>query len=219
MQGRFSHGGPSGFTPVGEALPATDVYSIAARNDTLWLCTEKGIFSLNDPYNPLNPSSWKYWEETRAFELENVRAGETSIYACGMSGAVELEAGSDRFELLIDYTSQADSAVIDMIEFDSSLYAAIRGSVIVKNGESWEEAGIWLPSSRWPVSLFTLNGVLYVSFTYQTKVTDLVNTQAGMGLYHLENGQWLLETIPGIQCKGFTRCPVLRMAGSMWPPT
>lgn len=200
-RGGFSHGGPSGFTPVGEALPATDVYSIAARNDTLWLCTEKGIFSLNDPYNPLNPSSWRYWAETRNYELDKVRAGETSIYACGMSGAVQLEAGADRFELIIDYTSQADSAVIDMIEFDSSLYAAIRGSVIVKNGESWEETGIWLPSSRWPVSLFTLNGVLYTSFTYQTKVTDLVNTQAGMGLYRLQNGQWLLETIPGIQCK------------------
>ncbi len=91
--------------------------------------------------------------------------------------------------------------MIDMIEFDSSSMPPSGGSVIVKNGESWEEAGIWLPSSRWPVSLFTLNGVLYVSFTYQTKVTDLVNTQAGMGLYHLENGQWLLETIPGIQCK------------------
>lgn len=200
--GGVAHGDANGFTPVGDAFTANDVYFISERNDTLWFCTDKGIYSLHDPLNPLNPDSWFHWEETKRMDLERVRTGSSSVFACGRSGAVELEAGSDRFQYIIDYEEEPDSAVIDIIQTDQDLFAAIHGDVLVRSGTDWISSGTGLPWARWPICLFEIEEQLFAAFSYQTNIIDITNTQSGLGLFHLTSaGQWVFETIPGLQCK------------------
>lgn len=72
--GGFAKGGPAGFVPVTRnGLNVDDVYSIAERNDTLWLCTNRGIFTLPSDFlsSPNNPDSWIFWPETQDLHLSN----------------------------------------------------------------------------------------------------------------------------------------------------
>ena len=200
--GGVAHGGPQGFTPVGEAFTANDVYYMAERGDTLWLCTDKGIYSLHDPWNPLNPDSWYHWQDTRDLELNTVRTGVSSVYACGKSGALELEPGETRFSFLIDYSSIPDSMITDVIETDQGLFAAIHGDILKRNGEEWISSGTGLPPIRWPICFFEAGGRLYSAFSYQTSIVDITNTQSGLGLFYLTPAEeWGFRQIPGLQCK------------------
>lgn len=198
--GGFAHGDVNGFTPVGDAISADDVYSIAARNDTLWLCTSKGIYSLHDSENPLNPSSWNHWEETQYLQLRRVRAGISSIYACGDSGAVALSPGVNRFSYILDYSAAPDSGVIDIMETGSGLLAACRGIVYRQVGESWEKEGTGLPMFFWPTCFFQVGESVNCGFSHQTNLGDLQNTQSGLGFYILSQDVWTNFTLPGIQC-------------------
>lgn len=200
--GGAAHGGVLGFTPLGQAFTANDVYSIAERNDTLWLCTDKGIYSLHDPLNPLNPGSWRQWEETRDLSLATVRTGLTSVYACGRSGLLELEGGAEDFQFIIDYRAVADSMVTDVIETGEGLFAAVHGLVLKRSGASWVSSGSGLPPFNWPICFFEAGGRLYTAFSYQTNIIDISNTQSGLGLFYLDgSGSWVFEAIPGLQCK------------------
>ncbi len=197
--GGFAHGDINGFTPVGDALSADDVYSVSTRNDTLWLCTNKGIFSLHDPGNPLNPASWEHWEETQFLQLRKVRVGTSAVYACGDSGAVALSPGMTSFQYILDYSQAADSSVIDIMETGSGLLAACRGIVYRQAGESWEKEGTGLPMFYWPTCLFEIDETVHCGFTYQTTLGNLVNTQSGLGFYSLSQNIWTNFTIPGLQ--------------------
>jgi len=199
--GGFAHGGVNGFTPVGDAFTANDVFSISARNDTLWLCTDKGIYSLHDLVNPLNPASWKHWQDTQSLELSRISTGESSIYACGKSGVVELEAGFERFKVILDYSDSPDSSAIDVLETDKGLFAAVHGAVLRFDGENWTGYGSGIPMVFWPSCLFEVQGTLHAGFSYQTNILDLLNTQAGLGFYILEGEYWNNFPIPGLQCK------------------
>ena len=200
--GGVAHGNAQGFTPVGEAFTATDVYFMSQRNDTLWLCTDKGIYSLHDPENPLNPASWNHWVETREMDLEVVRTGSTSVYACGKSGAIELPAQGDRFDFILDYSAVSDSMVTDILETPDGLFASVHGEVLVRDQENWAVSGTSLPSARWPVALFTVDGTLHAAFSFQTSIIDIGNFNSGIGLYYLaESGKWTYSGIPGLQSK------------------
>ncbi len=102
--GGLARGDEFGFVPVivqGSFNP-DDVYSLAQRNDTLWMCTDRGIFSLLSNNDPYNPDSWTYWPETQGLQMNRIRTGEHSVYACGNSGAIELQPGEESFKFLID---------------------------------------------------------------------------------------------------------------------
>lgn len=200
--GGVAHGDAQGFTPVGEAFTANEVYYASARGDTLWFCTDKGIYSLHDPWNPLNPDSWYYWEETREMDLSVVRTGSSLVYACGKSGLLELDPDSMLFQYLIDYSSVSDSMVTDVIETDQGLFAAVHGAVIKRNGDEWVSSGNGLSPFRWPVCLFQVGGTLYTAVSFQTSIIDVANTQSGLGLFSLgSNSHWDFQPIPGLQCK------------------
>lgn len=203
--GGFARGDSSGFVPI--IAPGTfnpdDVYSLAQRNDTLWLCTDRGIYSLPaDPlHNPFHPDSWTHWPETQGLQLDRVRTGEYSIYACGASGAMELSPGGDSFQFIIDYSSVSDSAIVDVRETSLGLLAAGHGVVFYRDGANWIELGSGIPSVRWPTAIFEMEDDVYCSFSFMTDVGSLTNTQAGLGFYHLQDDHWGHIPIPGIQCK------------------
>jgi hypothetical protein len=199
--GGLASGGAEGFVPVdpdltGGGYNAENVYSLASRNDTLWLCTDRGIYTLTDLSNPFNPDSWIYWEDTRELQLDRIRAGESSIYVCGGSGALELSPGDQAFKFIIDY-SAADSTIVDVLETSQGLLAAGRGTVMRREGIKWRTFGTGLPSDRWPTVLFEMGGFVYSGFNYG----ELNNYQTGLGFYRLENGVWVHFPIPGMQCK------------------
>ncbi|MCK5131257.1 MAG: hypothetical protein KAR40_03795 [Candidatus Sabulitectum sp.] len=200
--GGFARGDENGFVPIpGSVFSPDDVYSISERNDTLWLCTSRGIYSLPSTYTPFSPASWTHWPETQGLQLTRVRVGEHSIYACGGSGAVELSPGGGSFQFIIDYTSVSDSAIVDVMETSHGLLAAGHGVVYSRNGSNWSEFGSGLPSARWPTVLFELNSGIFSGFSYVDNIIDLNNSQTGLGFYHLQEGSWEHIPIPGIQCK------------------
>ncbi|PIE52640.1 hypothetical protein CSA37_05260 [Candidatus Fermentibacteria bacterium] len=199
--GGFAYGDQIGFTPVGDAFSADNVYSISVRNDTLWLCTEKGVYTLSDPSLPQNPDSWLYWEGTDTLGLRRVRAGESSVFACGDAGVVELSPQDSVFRFVLDYSAEKDSSVIDVLELDEGLLAACHGQVLIRSGGQWSPLGSGIPSAFWPTCLFTVEDQLHCGFTIQTDLPNLVNTQSGLGFYILSSNTWSNYTIPGMQCK------------------
>ncbi len=203
--GGFAKGDSAGFVPIiapGVFNP-DDVYSLAQRNDTLWLCTDRGIYSLpaDTLHDPFNPNSWTHWPETQGLLLNRIRTGEHSIYACGTSGAMELLPGDDSFKFIIDYSSVSDSAIVDVRETSHGLLAAGHGVVFRREGAAWIELGSGLPFSYWPTVLFEMEGDVYSGFSFTTNIIDLTNTQTGLGFYHLSENSWEHIPIPGMQCK------------------
>jgi len=201
--GGLASGGEAGFVPIdpsltGGAYNAEDVFSLASRNDTLWLCTDRGIYTLTDVENPFNPDSWIYWQETSEMQLSRVRAGASSIYACGGSGAIELAPGAESFRFIIDYSSVADSTIVDILETSQGLLAAGRGTVMGRQSSRWYPLGTGLPPDTWPTTLFEMAGFIYCGFNYSVELT---NSQTGLGFYRLEGDNWVHFPIPGMQCK------------------
>ena len=203
--GGFARGDSAGFIPVVApgAFNASDVYSLAERNDTLWLCSDRGIYSLptDSSHDPFNPDSWTHWPETQGLQLNRVRTGENSVYACGNSGALELASGGKSFEFIIDYSSASDSAIVDIMETSHGLLAAGHGIIMKRDGSDWTELGTGLPAVRWPTTIFEMEGDIYAGFTLPENIIDLGNTQAGLGFYHLQGDSWEHLPIPGMQCK------------------
>lgn len=201
--GGFARGDENGFVPViapGVFNP-DEVYSLAERNDTLWLCTDRGVYSLHGIQSPFSPASWTHWPETQGLQLNRVRTGEHSVYACGSSGAMELSSGGVSFNFIIDYTAVPDSAIVDVQETSQGLLAAGHGVVYKQEGSIWAKLGGDLPASRWPTVLFELEGEIFTGFTFMESIGDLTNTQTGLGFYHLNGSSWEHLPIPGMQCK------------------
>ena len=201
--GGVARGGSAGFLPViapGIFNP-DEVSSLAVRNDTLWLSTDRGIYSLHGIESPFSPDSWTYWSETQGLQLNRVRAGEHSIYACGVSGAMELVPGGDSFEYIIDYSTVSDSAIVDISETSEGLLAAGRGVVFKYDGSVWSRHGSGLPSSFWPTTFFEIGDEVFLAFSFNEYIINLENSQTGYGFYRLQGDSWGHIDIPGIQCK------------------
>lgn len=202
--GGLARGSELGFFPIPRsALPVDDIYSVESRNDTLWLCTNRGIYSLPSEHlsTPTNPDYWSFWPETQDLQLSRIRLGEQSVYICGNSGALELVAETDSFKYLIDYSSIADSAIVDIQETSFGLFAAGKGVMYKQEGSSWIDFGSRLPANRWPTTIFETGEALYCAFSYVEHLIDITNTQAGLGFYRLSDNTWENLSIPGIQCK------------------
>lgn len=202
--GGFARGTELGFFPIPySALSVDDVYAVESRNDTLWLCTNRGIFSLPAEYlsTPTNPDNWTFWTGTDDLELSRIRLGDSSVYICGNSGALQLRAGAESFEYLIDYSAFSDSAIVDIRETSFGLFAAGQGVMFKQDGSSWVDFGLNLPEVRWPTVIFETGGSLYCAFSYVEHLTEITNTQSGIGFYRLSDTTWQNVSIPGIQCK------------------
>lgn len=202
-KGGFASGDSDGFVPITApgVFNPEHVFSLAVRNDTLWLCTDRGIYSLHEIQSPFSPASWTHWRETQDLQLNRVRTGESSVYACGGSGAVELSAGSDSFQLIIDYTSIADSVIVDIRETSQGLLAAGHGEIFYRDGTNWPVLAPGLPSVRWPTTIFEIGNDVFCGFSFVASVGDLINTQTGYGFYKLYWGHWVHSMLPGMQCK------------------
>ena len=203
--GGLARGNSIGFVPISApgAFNPGEVYSLASRGDTLWLSTDRGIYSLpvDNLHNPFNPDSWTHFPETQVLQLDRIRTGGSSIYACGVSGAMELSVGSDSFQFIIDYSLVPDSAIVDVRETTLGLLAAGHGVVYQHDGSRWTALGSGLPSIRWPTVLFELEGDIFSGYTFVESVIDLTNTQTGLGFYQLNGNSWEHISIPGMQCK------------------
>ncbi len=202
--GGLAGGDENGFIPIsGDIFSPDDVYSLAQRNDTLWICSSRGIYSLltDSLHDPFHPDSWTHWPETQGLQLNRITTGLHSVYACGASGAMELSSSSDSFQFIIDYSSLPDSAIVDVRETSRGLLAAGHGVVFIRDGENWAEYGDGLPFLYWPVTIFEMDDHVYCSFTFVTNVGDLTNTQTGLGFYTLLEDDWEHVQIPGMQCK------------------
>ncbi len=201
--GGFARGGSAGFLPI--VAPGVfnpdEVFSLAARNDTLWLSTDRGIYSLHGIDSPFSPDSWTYWPETQGLQLNRVRTGEHSIYACGVNGAMELLPGGESFEYIIDYSSASDSAIVDISETSEGLLAAGHGVVLRYDGSNWVKHGSGLPTSFWPTTFFEIDNEVFVAFSFNEYIVNLENSQTGYGFYRLQGDSWEFIGIPGIQCK------------------
>jgi hypothetical protein len=203
--GGFARGDSLGFVPVAVSgvFDPEDVYSMEARNDTLWLCTSRGVYSLltDSLHDPFNPDSWKFWQETKGLLLSRIRTGERSVYVCGASGALELLPGGNTFEYIIDYSGQPDSAVVDVRETSRGLLAIGHGVVFRRDGASWSVFGTGIPVSNWPTVLFEAAGEVYSGFSFVDNIVDINNSQTGLGFFHLNGERWDHILVPGMQCK------------------
>jgi hypothetical protein len=203
--GGFARGDSSGFVPVTAAgvFDPEDVYSLAQRNDTLWVCTGRGVYSLpaDSLHDPYNPDSWSFFQETQGLLLSRIRTGEHCVYVCGASGALELEPGEDSFRFMIDYTGAADSAIVDVMETSRGLLAAGRGVVFRREGTVWSRLGTGIPVYRWPTVLFEVAGEIHCGFSYVDNIIDINNSQTGMGFFYLNGNEWGRFVTPGMQCK------------------
>ncbi len=195
--GGLARGDSQGFIPIeeGTVFNADRVYGMAVRSDSLWLVTDRGVFSLDTGMSPFDPAAWKDWKATQSYSLRGIEVPSQGVCAYGSSGVAILAPGADDFELTLDYTLN-DTTVTGVAELDGMLVASRNGGVLEYRNGRWGLLAPAIPSDITPSFLRSVDGNLWMGY-------GVVNPQmevAGRGILLRQDGAWLNSTLPGMPC-------------------
>lgn len=195
--GGLARGEAEGFIPIeeGTVFNADRVYGLAADSDTLWLATDRGVFSLDLGLSPFDPSAWKGWESTAGLALRGVEVTSLGVCAYGSSGLTIRSPGYEDFRLILNYTS-SDTTVTGAAVLDGMLVAARNGAVLQFKEDRWEVLAPPIPIDVTPSFLENVDGNLWMGYGVANPQMEV----AGRGILLRQGGAWLGTTLPGMQC-------------------
>ncbi len=196
--GGLSRGNTDTFLPIdadltGGAFTATKVTDITGIGNTMYLATDRGVYSLDLGGSIFNPGSWTSYEDsTLILGIDDIYiASADSVFGYG-SGGVSQMIG-DSWIRLLDYSASADSVVTGLLVTEDGLIAACR-KVLLYNGGVWEHYGSGYPDGRYASCLSEVFGKIWCG--YGLLAANCCDT--GNGLGYLENGIWESLQVPGM---------------------
>ncbi|MCD4702584.1 MAG: hypothetical protein K8S24_12080 [Candidatus Aegiribacteria sp.] len=196
--GGLSRGNTDAFLPIdsdltGGAFKASEVTDITGIGNTMYLATDRGVYSLDLNESVFNPGSWTSHEDsTLALGIDNIYiVSEDSVFGYGSGGVSQMMG--DSWVRLLDYSSSADSVVTGLLVTGDGLIAACR-KVILYNGGSWEHYGSGYPNASYASCLNEVYGKIWCG--YGLLAANCRDT--GNGLGYLDNGTWDSLPVPGM---------------------
>ena len=190
--GGLARGDDQGFIPISGAFTPSRVYGMDFRSDTLWLVTERGVYSLNTLMSPFDPDAWKNWPATMNLTLRGIEVTSLGICAYGASGVVALLPGYDDFRLILG----TSTVITGVAELNGLLLAARKGEVLQWRNGVWENLPPGIPGDVTPSFLKSVDGRLWMGYG----VADPQMEVAGRGLLLRQDGNWVRSDLPGMPC-------------------
>lgn len=186
----------TGFLQLDEDLTqggftASEVDALAGRDDSLWIATGLGVFSLDLDASPFSQESWRLWPGTQGLGIEGFLATPDSLYGFGTGGVFRRDAGA--WTVLLDYSGSADSTVMDLALTPDGLLAACYGVRRRISGTDWEPWGAGFPPGTQATFLESGGGAVWCG----EGSLHWTNTDYGRGLARLDSGVWTTLQIPG----------------------
>ena len=196
--GGLSRGNADGFLPIdsdltGGAFTATEVTDVSGIGNTLYLATDRGVYSLDLSGSIFNPDSWTSYEDsTLTLGIDDIYiASIDSIFGYG-SGGVSQMMGESWIRLL-DYSASTDSVVTGLLVNEDGLIAA-SNKVMLYSGGSWELYGSGYPEASYASCLSGGSGKIWCGFGSWAECCK----DTGNGLGYLDNGTWINIPVPGM---------------------
>ncbi len=196
--GGLSRGNTDSFIPIdasltGGAFTATEVTDITGIGNTMYLATDRGVYSLDLSGSVFNPESWTSYEDsTLALGIDNIYiASADSVFGYGSGGVSQMMG--DSWIRLLDYSASADSVVTGLLITEDGLIAASR-KILLYNGGTWEYYGSGYPNASYASCLNEVFGRIWCG--YGLLAANCRDT--GNGLGYLDNGTWESLPVPGM---------------------
>lgn len=196
--GGLARGDSQGFIPIeeGTVFNADRVYGMTVRTDSIWMVTERGVFSLDTGMSPFDPDAWKSWKATESLSLDGIEITSSGVCAYGSSGVALLEAGNDDFRLILDYMQWPDIVVTGVAELDGRIVAARNGAVLEFIEGRWEALTPPIPADVAPSFLRTVDGRLWMGYGVHDPQIEV----AGRGILYRQADDWIGDILPGMPC-------------------
>lgn len=196
--GGLSRGNTESFTPIdsdltGGAFTASEVTDITGIANTMYLATDRGVFSLDLGGSVFNPESWTSYEDsTLTLGIDDIYiASADSVFGYG-SGGVSQMVG-DSWVRLLDYSVSADSVVTGLLVTDDGLIAAC-SKILHYTGGNWEVYGSGYPDENYASCLSEISSRIWCGYGLR----DENSRDTGKGLGYLDNGVWEHIPVPGM---------------------
>ncbi|NOQ23022.1 MAG: hypothetical protein GQ565_10310 [Candidatus Aegiribacteria sp.] len=201
--GGLSRGNTDSFLPIdsdltGGAFKAGKVTDIAGIGNTLYLATDRGVYSFDLSGSVFNPGSWTSYEDsTLALGIDNIYiASADSVFGYGSGGISQMMG--DSWVRLLDYSASTDSVVTGLLVTEDGLIAACNKVLLYNNG-SWELYGTGYPDASYASCLSEISDRIWCGYgSWAESCKD-----TGDGLGYLDNGTWKSLPVPGM---GTTSC-------------
>ena len=191
-------GSTDGFVPIDEnltggAFQAGEVTDIESFGSTMYMATDRGVYSLDLTGSVYSPGSWTSYEDsTLSLGIQGIYiASSDSVFGYG-SGGVALKEGNS-WKRLLDYSVSSDSVVKGLLMTPDGLLAACRVVTLLDGGD-WVHYGSDYPSGSYASFLAEIDGTVWCGFG----LSNPSLTDAGRGIGYLEDGAWKRLAIPGI---------------------
>jgi len=196
--GGLARGDSQGFIPIveGTVFDADRVYGMAVRSDSIWMVTDRGVFSLDTGMSPFDPDAWKKWESTANLTLKGIEITSPGVCAYGTAGVTLLSPGNDDFRLILDYTSAPDTIVTGVAELDGRIVAARNGAVLQYTDGRWAVLAPPIPNDIAPSFLRNVDDRLWMGYG----VADPRMEVAGRGILYRQGDEWVIDVVPGMHC-------------------
>ncbi|MCD4777151.1 MAG: T9SS type A sorting domain-containing protein [Candidatus Aegiribacteria sp.] len=199
--GGLARGNSEGFLPIdsdltGGAFNASEVTDIAGIGNTMYLATDRGVYSVDLGGSVFNPQSWtSYSDATIDLGIDDIYiASADSVFGYG-SGGVSQRIDEDKWVRLLDYSSSADSVVTGLLVTADGLIAGCKKIILYDNG-NWEYYGTGYPEASYASCLSEISGRIWCGYgSWDESCKD-----TGNGLGYLDNGTWKNITVPGMGC-------------------
>lgn len=213
--GGLARGDSEGFIPIeeGSVFNADRVFGIGVRSDSLWLATDRGVFTLDTRMSPFNPAAWRLWKSTASLSLRGIEITSPGVCAYGSSGLAFLGTGMSQFQLILDY-SQSDTTVTGAAELDGRVVASRNGAVLRWVDGRWEIVTPAVPNDVTPSFLRNVDGRLWMGYGVANPQMEV----AGRGLLYRQGDVWVRTTLPGMQCMSVHQL-VMTPSGSIYTGT
>ena len=196
--GGLARGSPEGFLPIdsdltGGAFRASEVTDITGIGNTMYLATDRGVYSLDLGGSVFNPDSWTSYEDlTIALGIDDIYiASPDSIFGYGTGGVSQMIG--DTWECLLDYSASADSVVTGLLLTEDGLIASCK-KILLYNSGNWEVYGTEYPDASYASCLIEACGRIWCGYGLR----DANCRDTGKGLGYLDNGTWGMIPIPGM---------------------
>ncbi len=190
-----------GFLPMDESITqggffADEVTGLSEMDDSLWIATEQGVFSLDLTASPFSASSWHHWAaETQGLDIRGFLATPDSLFAYGGEGVLRRDPGA--WTVLLDYSTSADSMVLDLLSTPDGLLAACRGVRRRISGTDWESWGTGFPPGTQATFLASGDGAVWCG----EGSLHWTNRDYGRGLARYDSGSWTTLPLPGLPAR------------------
>lgn len=196
--GGLARGDEGGFITVdseltGGAFTAGAVTGISSDGNTLYLATDRGVYSLDLAGSIFDPAAWtSYTGSTISLGIQDIYIhGPDSVFGFG-GGGVALKTDST-WTRLLDYSFSSDSVITGLLVTEDGLLASGR-VVLLYDGGNWVRFGNDYPDESYGSCLNVIQGRLWCG--YGLRDANARNT--GRGLGYLEEGSWKTLAVPGM---------------------